>query len=159
SLTESVTAGLGDWRARRRSGMRQTASYLASYVAPWVVQGLRDEPDLPSKPRVEDLAAAVLFVDISGFTPLAERLGQQGVAGAEHLSRALNAYFGPAIDVIVDHGGHVVDFAGDALIAAWFVADRGESLAVRVRRAAGCALRLRDRLNGYEVAPGIRLTM
>jgi class 3 adenylate cyclase len=139
--------------------MRQTAPYLASYLAPWIIQRLHDDPRPPTKPSLDDVAAAVLFVDVSGFTPLAERLGEQGVVGAEHLSRALNAYFAPAIDVIAEDGGQVVDFAGDALIAAWFAVEGGEPLAACVRRAACSALRLRDRLNDHEVAAGIRLAM
>ena len=47
--------------------------------------------------------------------------------GAERMRSTLNLYFGEMIDFIVDAGGDVVKFAGDALMAVW-------------RLEAGCAL-------------------
>ena len=41
-------------------------------------------------PGAERFLAAVIFADISGFTPLAERLARRGPAGAEALSNLLN---------------------------------------------------------------------
>ena len=73
-----------------------------------------------SRTREIDLdASAVLFADISGFTALSERLAAKGADGVEELTQILNAYFGRLIEVIVDHGGDVVKFAGDALLAFW----------------------------------------
>jgi len=39
--------------------------------------------------------------------------------GAERMRQKLNLYFGEMIDFIVDAGGDVVKFAGDALMAVW----------------------------------------
>jgi class 3 adenylate cyclase len=68
---------------------------------------------------MERFRSAVLFADISGFTPLAERLAQRGPAGAEDLSGLLNAYFGQLTALIAAHAGEVITFAGDGLLAAW----------------------------------------
>lgn len=70
--------------------------------------------------------AAVVFADISGFTALAERLAREGPSGAEALSRVLNACFGRLVDVVAQHGGDVLKFAGDALLSIWRVPN-GES--------------------------------
>ena len=51
--------------------------------------------------------AAVLWLDVSGFTALSEVLGEQGTAGAERLSELLNQRFGALIEVIVAHGGDI----------------------------------------------------
>lgn len=67
----------------------------------------------------------MLLADISGFTRLSERLAASGPTGTEELTRLLNAYFGPVIDLITRHGGDVVKFAGDALLAVWPVQDGG----------------------------------
>ena len=67
----------------------------------------------------ERLAAAVLFADISGFTALTERLARTGPAGVEELTELLNDCFGRLVKLVVDHGGDVVKFAGDALLALW----------------------------------------
>src|SRR5689334_15766966 len=94
-------------------------SSLTSYVPGLIVRGLAADPTPLSEPAAERFPAAVLFADISGFTPLAERLAQQGPAGTEELTRILNDYFGQLIEIITGHGGDVVKFAGDALIALW----------------------------------------
>ena len=62
----------------------------------------------PDGPTFLRLPGAVLAADISGFTPLAERLAQ-APGGAERLSSVLNEYFGIAIDLIYEYGGDVIE--------------------------------------------------
>ncbi|NNJ12591.1 tetratricopeptide repeat protein [Chloroflexales bacterium ZM16-3] len=66
---------------------------------------------------------AVLFADISGFTPLtnslARELGPQ--RGAEELSRQLNAIYTALVAHVHRYHGSVIGFAGDA-ITCWFAA-------------------------------------
>ncbi|NJP06862.1 MAG: hypothetical protein HC837_15215 [Chloroflexaceae bacterium] len=38
--------------------------------------------------------AAVLFADVSGFTPLTEKLAHYGTRGAEELTRVMNSLHG-----------------------------------------------------------------
>jgi class 3 adenylate cyclase len=56
-------------------------------------------------PGIERLSAAVVFADISEFTPLAERLMRRGPSGTEKLSSLLNAYFAKLTTLIARHGG------------------------------------------------------
>jgi class 3 adenylate cyclase len=72
---------------------------------------------LAAKPDIEEqrFDAVVLFNDVSGFTPLSESLGKQGPAGTETLTRLLNDYFEPVIDLIHSYGGMIAQFVGDAL--------------------------------------------
>jgi len=139
--------------------MSETIHTLSSYIIPLLARRFERDPHTPLRPSFEERAAAVLFVDISGFTALTEHLAERGAAGAEDLSHALNAYFGPLIELISAHGGQVIDFAGDAVIAAWFAEAGADDLPVLARRAAACALQLRDRLNDSEVAPEVRIGM
>jgi len=139
--------------------MTSLAQTLASYVPPLVVRRFAADPAPDTEPSGERLYAAVLFADISGFSPLAERLAQRGPSGAEDLSRALNRYFGPFIDLTAAHGGQVVEFAGDACIVLWPDTESGEAPVTLAGRAAGCALEMQDKLNDYEVAPDVRLTL
>lgn len=111
---------------------------LASYVPPLVVRLLARQPQAPLTPSAEHVPAAVLFADVSGFTPLAERLAARGPVGAETLNQILNAYFGRLIDVIAEHGGEVEKFAGDALLALWPA--QNHDLTTATRRAAQCGL-------------------
>ncbi len=112
---------------------------LTSYVAPYVLRRLsRGGP--PELPAVEPMAGALLLADIAGFTHLSEQLAERGLDGAEALTLALNGYFAWMIDRIGEHGGEVVGFAGDALLAMWPSADDGESQRDAVLRAGACAL-------------------
>ena len=96
----------------------------------------------------ERFDCAVLFADISGFTPLAERLTRKGAAGAERLTEILNDYFSRLIDLVDQHGGDVLKFAGDALIAIWRA--EGESLNTATHRAAQAALVLQQALRSAD---------
>ena len=69
-----------------------------------------------SNPASFPLEGAILFIDMSGFTPLSERLGEAGMLGVEALSRHLNDYFGPIVALIESHGGDIIKFAGDAIM-------------------------------------------
>jgi class 3 adenylate cyclase/tetratricopeptide (TPR) repeat protein len=130
---------------------------IACYVPRLVLDRLaRDQGHAERNGRdPERLLGAVLFSDISGFTPLAERLAQHGPAGAEELSDVLNAYFGRLIGLILDHGGDVVKLAGDAIVAFWPVCEEG--LAAAARRAAQCGLAIQRTVSDGATAEGIRL--
>jgi class 3 adenylate cyclase len=64
---------------------------------------------------------AVLFADISGFTPLTEALAHAYGArrGADELTRHLNRVYGALIAQVDRYGGSVIGFSGDA-ITCWF---------------------------------------
>src|SRR4051794_28947199 len=96
---------------------------LAAYVPARVARRLAGAAGAPTEPAGERFAAAVLFADVVGFTALAERLAERGAAGAEELSRLLGAYFGQIVELVADHGGDVVRFAGDAPIVLWPAGD------------------------------------
>jgi class 3 adenylate cyclase len=98
----------------------------------------------------------VLFADISGFTALTERLARTGPSGVEELTELLNGCFGRLVELVVDHGGDVVKFAGDALLALW-PADEG--LPAVTARAAGCGLAMQQVLHGSELVAGTRLSV
>jgi predicted ATPase/class 3 adenylate cyclase len=127
-------------------------AHLSRYVPSLVIRQLADAQQSPAGPRAEPLAqhglAAVLFADITGFTSLAEGLTRQGPAGTETLSQMLNEYFGLLTALINVHGGDVLKFAGDALVAVWMAADQAE-LAATALRAANCALVIQERLHRY----------
>jgi class 3 adenylate cyclase len=66
---------------------------LRAYVPEFLVTRFLARQEPLDVPGIERFPAAVLFADVSGFTPLADRLAQRGPAG-EELSGLLNAYFG-----------------------------------------------------------------
>lgn len=93
---------------------------LESFVPKLVVDRILRNQMSP-EPFVETYDCAVALADISGFTPLTERLASEKPAGAgmEQLSRVLNSYFGEMIHLIHSYGGDVIKFAGDALLVVF----------------------------------------
>jgi class 3 adenylate cyclase/tetratricopeptide (TPR) repeat protein len=132
---------------------------LASYV-PWLIlRHFVADPRLINAPEAERLTAAVFSADISGFTRLTGQFVQRGPAGIGQLSDLLNDYFTKLIGLITAHGGDVVKFAGDALVALWTGPAEDAALAGQVRRAAQCGLAVHAALHNYEAGDGIRLSM
>ena len=66
-----------------------------------------------------DVDGTLAFFDISGFTPLTERLATVGRAGAEHINDVLNTVFTGLIDVVFRFGGDVLEFGGDAMVVLY----------------------------------------
>jgi class 3 adenylate cyclase/tetratricopeptide (TPR) repeat protein len=138
---------------------------LASYVPRLIQNRVAADPSPIEVPVSEDMQAALLFADISGFTLLTEHLAERGPSGVETLARILNEYFGQLIDIIHDYGGDVVKFAGDAVIAVWPIVANdvaaggtGEGGPISradlwqwTMRAAECAITVRERLSNYQL--------
>jgi class 3 adenylate cyclase len=70
--------------------MPHTLAAMLPYIPPGLARALLTDPTLA--PLEEQFPAAVLFADISGFTPLTETLAQRGAEGPEEMTRLLNAY-------------------------------------------------------------------
>ncbi|MBS1870752.1 MAG: adenylate/guanylate cyclase domain-containing protein [Actinobacteria bacterium] len=95
-------------RARRR--LRTT---FERFVPPDVAAELL--PDGDAAPRLESrrLEATVLFCDLRGFTTLAERLD------AEQVIAVLNRYLDAVSGAVFAHGGTVVSYQGDGVLAVF----------------------------------------
>lgn len=104
---------------------------------------------LPNKPQTSRFPAAVLFADISGFTPLTEALGRRGSEGPEELTRLLNRYFSWMIAFAEAEGGDVVKFGGDSLIVVYPALD--EPLSRATRRAKQAAESMRSAMDEFGV--------
>ena len=109
---------------------------LHAYVPNIVLRHLVDTPEEP----VRRGGRHVLFVDISGFTQLSERLARRGGReGAEQLADAIGAAFGALLADAYDKGGSLLKFGGDALLLLF----DGDG---HVERAARAAVGMRRRL-------------
>lgn len=64
-------------------------------------------------PAINRFCASLLFVDISGFTALSQRLP------VDELRLHINTYFKRILDTVSKHNGDVIKFAGDALFIDW----------------------------------------
>ncbi|PDW03795.1 AAA family ATPase [Candidatus Viridilinea mediisalina] len=110
---------------------------LASYVPALILRHMAADGGATLAPTRERFPAALLFADLSGFTALTEHLTRQSLAGAEELTRILDLYFGHVVAVVTSHGGDVVKFAGDGVLALWY---GDEPLPILTQRAVQCGL-------------------
>ena len=89
----------------------------------------------------ERIEAVVWFCDLRDFTALSDRLP------ASHVLAILDAYFDCVAGAVVDHGGEVLKFVGDAVLAIFPVRGEPAGACRDALRAATSALEALTRLN------------
>ncbi|TAK15249.1 MAG: adenylate/guanylate cyclase domain-containing protein [Acidobacteria bacterium] len=122
-----------------------SAVRYAPFVSPLIHRRLARVPTPVSSPEESSVAGAVLVADVSGFTAFTESLAAAGPGGAETVKDALNACFAPLIEIVVSHGGDVLQFAGDAVIALFPSID-ADNLTDAVSRAEAAARAVQQRV-------------
>lgn len=120
---------------------------IASFVPSFLVrQILAGSPPVAGK--IASAQAAVLFADISGFTPMSEALARTGRQGAEEMNQHLNSTFSATIACITAHNGEVAAFGGDAILA-FFSQQTDETAAAVALRALTCAIEMRQAMESF----------
>src|SRR6266480_4380098 len=92
-----------------------------------------------------EVEGTVVFVDISGFTKMSERLARHGKVGAEEVTDVLGSVFARLLVVAYENGGSLVKFGGDALLLFFSEEDhemRGARAAFGMRRELRSAGRI-----------------
>ena len=82
------------------------------YLAPSMVERVVGNPT-PPQLGGELRELTILFCDLRGFTALSERLDP------ERLTRVVNAFLQAATDAVLEYGGTVDKYVGDAIMAFW----------------------------------------
>jgi class 3 adenylate cyclase/tetratricopeptide (TPR) repeat protein len=100
------------------------SAYVPRLVRRWLIQ-------TPTSTH-QVLDATLVFVDISGFTRLSERLARQGRIGAEELTDAIGSCFSALLGVAYEGGATLLKFGGDALLLLF----AGDDHAARACRSA-----------------------
>jgi adenylate cyclase len=108
---------------------RYVREAFGRYVSPAVVARLAEDP---SKLALggEKRELTVMFCDIRGFTAIAERLDPQ------RLTRFMNDYLTAMSEVVLDHGGTIDKYVGDAIMAFWNAPLDDRDHAVHAARAS-----------------------
>jgi class 3 adenylate cyclase len=120
----------------------QMEGLFRSYMSPSVATALISDPDQAGLGGTI-VEVSVLMADLRGFTPFSERTQPVEVVAM------LNAYYGAVVPVILDRGGTVTQFVGDAVMAIFNAPVRQPDHA---RRAGAAGLRLHRAID--EVAAG-----
>lgn len=104
--TEATVKAMGS--DQKRFAQSALGKYLPRDIA---AQILKDPSKLSL--RGERLPLFTLFTDIQGFTSLSTQIP------AEKMASILNAYLDGMSDIVLDHGGTIDKFVGDAVVAFW----------------------------------------
>jgi class 3 adenylate cyclase len=95
----------------------------------------------------EEVDLSVLFLDVRGFTTLAER------ADARDVVARLNALYDVVVPIVLAHGGHANKFIGDGMLAVFGAPERH---ADHADRAVAAALEIaRAVRGGFELRVGV----
>ena len=124
----------------------QELELLRPYVPRLVIDWLRTDPDALH----QELEASLVFVDISGFTALTERLARKGKVGAELMRDTLDGVFVALLDEAYDWGAGLLKWGGDALLLMF----DGPGHAWRASRAAWEMQGTIDRVGRLRVSGG-----
>ena len=119
---------------------------LARFLSTRVLTQLADYPRVPLGPSTDTESVATLVADVSGFTARTEALLAQGRDGVERAKSDLDGFFGTLVDQVHRHGGDVLKFAGDGLLAAWEGHEALGGPSAAIQRAAACAIEARKLL-------------
>jgi len=82
------------------------------HFTPELARELARNPD-PMKMQARQADVSVMFCDIRGFSSVSERLGPAQTIGW------LSGVMGDFSSIVIDHGGVLVDYTGDELLALW----------------------------------------
>jgi adenylate cyclase len=124
-LVQLLAAAVGSNLARAEA--LRTRVQLEQFFPPELVRELERAPDLLEGRNQE---VTVLVSDLRGYTGLSQRLGPQKTC---QLVRDLMERLS---ERIVEHGGVIVDYAGDGVLAMWNAPAPQKDHAVRACRAA-----------------------
>lgn len=134
------------------------ANLLSSFLPRLQVTTIANSPDPLLQPTEERCLAASLFIDVSGFSALAEQLSRSGPIGAEQLAEIINSLFGPITEFVTRQGGDILAFAGDAVLAIWPVHTE-EALSGVALQALQAAFAVQNRFSNYRPRPDVHLRL
>lgn len=114
---------------RKLRELRRAKEQLGKFVPETIRRLVSQDPEAPGLAK-QERDVTVLFVDISGYTALCERLPHTTV------SALVERYFSAFLDRIGEADGDVTEVAGDGFMAVF----RDDDLSLHPRQAAEAAL-------------------
>jgi adenylate cyclase len=130
----------GSERSQRKQLMELFSRNVSADVAKEIWKQ-RDQFLEGGRLAAREVTATVLFSDLENFTPVSEKLGPA------RLMEWLNHYMETMAGLVMNYGGIVDDYYGDAIMADFGVPlVRGSEVAIDqdARSAVDCALAMRD---------------
>ncbi|MDR2404029.1 MAG: adenylate/guanylate cyclase domain-containing protein [Spirochaetaceae bacterium] len=130
--------------ATEGSQRRFIKSAFSQYLSPMVIEQLLANPELLSLGG-ERREISIFFSDVQGFTSISEKLDPT------QLTELLNDYLSFMTDTILDSGGTIDKYEGDAIIAFWNAPLNHADHAARALRASmSCQQKLAERQDFFK---------
>ena len=128
-------------------GLEITRNVVDAYVGPKT--GRRILRGEIRRGATETIHAVIFHADLRGFTALSDRMAR------DELVPMLDEYLECIVQPVVDHGGEVLKFMGDGLLATFDLDASGDDSICRIALASAVsALRLTQELNAARTAAG-----
>ena len=148
SLSSLTSGGRSNFAVRSiRRGSHQWNHVLRLFVADLAFRSLvhrRFQSEVSFRPYT--CQAAVLFVDLAGYSRIATVVSHRG---AHALSNMVNDYLERLLALVDLHGGDVVKFAGDAVLIVW--EGQQDDLELNVVTAAKCVTEMMQHAGSHPV--------
>jgi adenylate cyclase len=152
ALLAFFTATLYNY-ATEGSQRRFIKSAFSQYLSPLVIDQLVANPSLLNLGGLRR-EISIFFSDVQGFTTISEKFKDD----PPKLTELLNDYLSFMTDTILDSGGTIDKYEGDAIIAFWNAPLSFEDHAARAIQASlACQHRLAERQAFFEEKFGVRL--
>jgi adenylate cyclase len=150
ALGIGLVGALGLRVAVEARGRRRTREAFARFVPEPVVEELVGGDGVEGRLSGRRMEATVMFCDLRGFTALAE------TQPAERVLEILNRYLTGMSDAVLDHGGTVVSYLGDGVMAVFGSPVERPDHALAAYEAAREMLGPRlDAFNGWLASQGL----
>ncbi|HDS08618.1 MAG TPA: hypothetical protein ENN73_00190, partial [Firmicutes bacterium] len=104
----------GALSTRTISKIRGELENLSANILPLVPRGAYDK-----RMNLKERVSVLLYIDISGFTRMTEKLSKLGREGAEEITKVINSFFSPIINIIIENQGDIINFGGDSIEAVF----------------------------------------
>ena len=128
-------------------------SAFKHYLSPAVIERILEDPS-QLQLGGERRRLSIFFSDLQGFSSISENMEPQD------LTRLLNDYLGDMTDIILEEGGTLDKYEGDAIIAFWNAPLAQEDHELRACRAAlRCQRKLAERRSEFTKRAGSELRM
>ena len=139
-LVIPALARVAEIRALQRTATNLLDTYVGNSAGARILAGqIR-------RGHAERLHAAIWLSDMRGFTAMSDRLPPESVVDT------LNRYFDCQVPVVVDHGGEVLKFMGDGLLAIFPIASDNSDIDEVCNRALDAARATRGNVAALNAA-------
>jgi adenylate cyclase len=133
---------LGEIHAMRRTAAALLDTYVGNRAGERILAGqIR-------RGHAEDMRAAIWLSDLRGFTALSDRLAPETVVDI------LNQYFDCQVPVIREHGGEILKFMGDGLLAVFPITKDGGNVSEVCGRVLQASRKARSNVDAMHYPSG-----